>query len=296
MFKKKIVIAAATAFSSLSPLLLFAGNYADDFGNASKLLSQRKYQEAMESFIKLSVRPPSASAGDSALAKAAECAAVLRKFKEAYELAAKIKSAPDRKFCKMKLLLRDRKANDLIAEFKDEDINAWPDRLVSRAFYERGFAYSAMGNAPKGIQDLEKSLKSAINPLDKINASYLLGSVYMKQKDDEKALAAFAVVETCPKFSGSASFMRAMQDSASILMRQGKYDEAEAKLGKIRKNLSGYWKASVGASYGDLALARGKKQEAIEKYKEALSGKGIPANLASSVQSKIDSMKESNDK
>lgn len=289
MLKKVIVTCLLSSAMSVS---VFAANFADDFEAALKLKNTGKYAEAQEAFVKLSEVAPTPQAGDDALVYAALAAARLQKFDDANAIAAKIKDAPTAKNCKMELMLDNYKSADLVAEFKDEDIGAWPEKIAAAGFFKRGSAYLTTKNLVKAESDLEKAVEKGLNPNEKVNAAQLLGIAYMNDNNDEKALAAYAVAEKYPSLNGGASFMGSLINASVILTKQGKFDEALAKLNIIdQKQTFDYWKAYVISSYGDVYLAKGDKAQATAKYKESMAVEKAPKSLLDAIQKKLDGVK-----
>jgi tetratricopeptide (TPR) repeat protein len=194
----------------------------------------------------------------------------------------------------MRLMLDNFKSIDLVKEFKDEDIDSWPENIAAEGFFSRGFAYATAKDGAKAAADLEKSVEKALNPQDKLKASQMLGNVYLGLlKDDEKALAAFALAEKYPALDGGAAFLGSITSAANILSKQGKHDEAIAKLNMIdQKRIYDYWKANVIAAYGDAYLAKGDKTQAAAKYKEALAVERAPKSFLDSIQKKLDGIKQ----
>ena len=289
MLKKVMVTCLLSSAISVS---VFAANFADDFEGAVKLMNSGKYAEAQEAFIKLSEVAPTPQSGDDALAYATRSASAQKKFDEALAIAAKIKDVPLSKKWRMEIMLADFKSPDLIKEFKDEDIGAWPEKIAFDGFFKRGFAYMVTGDGVKAAADLEKAVEKGLTPDQKVAAAEMLGNVYMSQiKDDEKALAAFAVAEKF-QLNGRSSFMGSLISASVILTKQGKFDEALAKLNIIdQKQAFEYWKANIIASYGDVYAAKGDKAQASVKYKEAMAVEKAPKSLLDAIQTKLDAVK-----
>jgi tetratricopeptide (TPR) repeat protein len=289
MMKKVLV---TCLLSSAMSVPVFAANFADDYEAALKLKNTGKYAEAQAAFVKLSEVAPTPQAGDDALVYAVQAASRLQKFDEANAIAVKIKDAPTSKNCRMELMLDNFKSADLVAEFKDEDISTWPEKIAAAGFYKRGCAYLTAGDNVKAAADLEKAVEKGLNPTDKVNASYMLGIAYKNNKDDEKALSAFAVVEKYPTQNGGAAFMASLINASIILTKQGKFDDALAKLNIIdQKQTFDYHKANVIASYGDVYAAKGDKAQASAKYKEAMAVEKAPKSLLDAIQKKLDGVK-----
>jgi tetratricopeptide (TPR) repeat protein len=271
---------------------VFSANFADDFEAAVKLKNTGKYAEAQAAFIKLSEVAPTPKAGDDALVYATQAADRQKKLDEAFAIAAKIKDAPTSINCRMDLMINNFKSADLVKEFKDEDISAWPETIAAAGFYKRGCAYLTAGDNVKAAADLEKAVEKGLNPTDKVNAAYMLGIAYKNNKEDDKALVAFAIVEKYPTQNGGASFMASLINASVILTKQGKFDEALAKLNIIdQKQTFDYHKANVIASYGDVYAAKGDKAQASAKYKEAMAVEKAPKSLVDAIQKKLDGIK-----
>ena len=290
MLKKVFVTCLLSSAFSVS---VFAANFADDFEAATKLMKTGKYAEAQEALTKLSETAPTPKAADDALVYAVQAASRQKKVDDAFALAAKIKDVPVAKNCRMGLMLDNYKSVDLVKEFKDEDIGAWPENIAAEGFFKRGFAYTTTKDGANAVLDLEKAVEKSLTPHDKVRAAQILGNVYMAQiKDDEKALTAFAIAEKYPAMNGGAAYLGSLVNASVILTKQGKFEEALTKLNLIdQKQLFDYWKGTVIAAYGDVYLAKGDKEQATAKYKEALAVEKIPESLQKAIQAKLDGLK-----
>lgn len=270
----------------------FCNDFPEKFQTALRLYHKNKMAEAEEIFLKLAAEKVRQYAKDESMEYAAYCAMGRREYDKAEEYAAKIKNGKVRVFCRMNLLQRQRKPDEIIKISEKEQLDSWPDRIVSEAALIRGRAYAALKKGQKAEQDFILSRKTTIDLRQKAYADLSLGTLYRKQmKDDVKAMAAYKAVAELEVLNGAVKY-DAVMAYAELLTRQGKTDEAFSKLDKLQvKDIkSAYWKSRIYVAYGDLYAAAGKKSQAIDNYKqaEALKARG----MQKIIEQKIASLKK----
>jgi len=175
----------------------------------------------------------------------------------------------------------NRQWQELIAKFKDEDIDGWPEDIKGDAFHLRGGAYYSLKDGENAEADLRKACEYLYEDNSIGLALNALGDTYrLLLKDDAQAIDAYRRVY---KTTALYKQCQAAISIAGIFRRQGKLDEALQELNKIGMNKvqAGYWRAAMLAAYADVLAKQGKKAEAIAKYSEALQLQGIhPAQKA----------------
>ncbi|MEI6422265.1 MAG: tetratricopeptide repeat protein [Lentisphaerota bacterium] len=264
-------------------LVFAAGVWADypaDRKAAAELARAGKKDQALEAFLKLADTSTSDVQKSDALQQAIECVDNVKQYDRAMEIAKKIPVASISKNCQMQIMENGRKWNEIVENFKDEDISTWPDSVKGDALLIRGTAYyNVQKDGKKAEEDLKKASESLVNSNSKGVALNLLGDTYKNLlKDDSKALEAYRktystdnVYKHCYSAIGVAS----------ILKQQQKYDEALQELNKIftAEVTSSFWRGRMLRTMGDVLAASGKKDEAIAKYNEALKLKDLPQEI-----------------
>jgi tetratricopeptide (TPR) repeat protein len=272
MMLKKVVMLLAVGFIALN---VFA-DYAADMKAAGKLRRGRKYQEAMDAFVKLSQTEIDDKQKTAALEQAVDCALRQKKNAEALKLAKQIPLEPNSKKTQMEILGRRNKYKDIIAQFKDEDITAWPKNLVAPTLYIRGSAYLSAKNIEMAKKDIEKALEYPAN--NKVKAYLFLkaGDIEAMAGNNEAAIKHYRGVYSLGKNVRTHFKMRSVLAAVSVLNKEKKYEESLNEFKRINfDRLSGYWKIKIFMAYGKTLADSGKKSEAVEKYKEAMDVIGI---------------------
>lgn len=265
---------------------------AIDFKTAMTLYNQGKYQEAQEMFVKVAEVVSTPQAKADCLFYAAFSLNGQKKYDEAIEMAKKIEIKPISIVCQMSIMGWNGKFNELIEAFKEEDINAWPEAYRGEGFFRRGYSYSKLKNTDAAIMDLEKSAEYYSDERAKMNSLGTLASIYESLKDDPKTLDTYQRIQLLASIKGTAPYNNAMISRASILKRQGKYEEALADLQKIDTGkLAGDMKFQILKISGEIYEAQGKNSDAVARYKEAVAVKEkVPPAYIEALEKKISSM------
>lgn len=243
------------------------------FRGAEKLLQQRQYEEALAAYLSLAGGESSDYQKSAALEQASATARALKDLGKAAELAARIPIETVRKTAQMQNLLAEQKAVELIASFGSEDLGTWPFRERGDASFVRGRAYATTRAGTEAVADYTRALAFTGDPRARKGILLALGQAQEHLLgNDTAALSAYrAIFETLSNIGGADEFA-AVQATARILTRQGKYDEALNALARINtEKLSGTWRDStLLARAGTLATA-GKREEALEACRLVLS-------------------------
>ena len=93
-----------------------------------------------------------------ALKQAAAAARSLRDYARADELAARIPVEAERKTAEMLNLLAQRKIQEVIDRFGNEDVTTWPFWAAGEGYFARGSAYAAVGERAKAESDFKAAL------------------------------------------------------------------------------------------------------------------------------------------
>ena len=264
----------------LGTSLTALADFADDFQAAKKLLDGRDYPAAQQAFARLAASAPNDHGKAWSLCYAAIALGRQKQYDEAIELAKSIGSRPMAAYAQMEIMGMNRRHRELIAAFREEDVAAWPDQINYKGFFLRGVAYATVRDHQEGIKDLERCVDlSGSDSMVKLDALNRTAALWRASEDDAKAMEtykkAFAIYDEQLRWKGKWLYPQALLGATRILMSQGKYDEAKAMLAKFSVNPSrdkrGPWDFLVLEAYGDIALAQGKGDDALAKYRDAIA-------------------------
>lgn len=254
----------------------FAG-YVEEREAAAKMPDQ----EALSAFIKLADTAASDRQREDALGEAALRASRLKDHAQAMELAVRMPPGPAAKCCQMQLLMQAGKSADLLARFKGEDIDHWPESLRGKAFLARGTAAYLVKDGDLAVVDLGKAadyLSDTGTQRGKAMALITLGDGYARLLNDrERALAAYRRVYVLAETDGNYDKLRfALSAATSLLLKEGKTGEAVAEFEKVDIGKApGVYRADLLAMLGKTLVAAGMRDKAVTKYQEALGVKEI---------------------
>ena len=265
----KTIIAVIGVFGAVAP----EADYIVGRDAAAKLNSE----EALAAFIKLAEGPVSVAQKSDALEEASSRALSLARYDEATELAKKIPTPAISKAAQIRILAARRQWRAIVAQFQDENIDAWwPDYLSGEAYFARGRALASAGDGARAVADLRKAADMiTYDDNSKGLALIALGIAYRDLiKDDVRAIAAYRETYTTWNLCKRCD---AAMGVAVILTRQNKLDEALAELHSIdpAKLDHPYWRGSLLAARGNVLAKQGKKSEAAAQYREALLLSGL---------------------
>jgi tetratricopeptide (TPR) repeat protein len=181
---------------------------------------------------------------------------------------------------RMRELCKGGSRVELIQEFKDVDIAAWPsafkDKGVGTAKTVDGLNLRGMGFwTLKDYERAEKDFKLALE-LSPTNG-YLwnsMGDVYKSMKDDQRALDAYTkAFENVEKSYGWMP-LSATLNAAAILISQTKYPEALKVMERYDDNdmqkMAPVWGVKMLRTYGQIYTAMGREDDSAAKFKAAL--------------------------
>ncbi len=247
---------------------------------ASELMRQRKYKEALSAYAALAAGEGLTDFQKSdALEQAALCARSLKDYDRAAELAGQIPIEAVAKTARMQILLAQRQASELIAEFVDEDFAQWPFWKAGEAYFARGRAYVIEKAGEKAEADLLAALPLTSDSRTWLSIQRTIGSNRETVlKDDGAALEAYQEIAQATKNNGSAEYYYGVQGAARILTRRGRFEEALAtlKLVDVTK-LRGYWHGSMLVALGETLTAAGHNEDALAAYREVLTDEDVSA-------------------
>jgi tetratricopeptide (TPR) repeat protein len=271
-------------FVTTTPLR--AGNFPQDFQDATLLMNRGKYEEAREAFLKLVESGPNPAAIDQALAKVADCEIGLKRYKEAAATADRIKDKFLLTICRMRLLAEQRRFADVLSICKDEDFNTWPDALIYEAFLTRGIAYARSNEIPPAEDNFRQAITKTTSDSQKAFAYLNLGELYTRMKtQNARALESYAEVYKLQ--SGATYLCRAAIASAKILAGEGKRDLALAELDRLKElTKQPHWTfAQLG--YAEVYTILGSESESKAKYQAIIDSVNPPADMLKLAKERI---------
>jgi len=243
---------------------------------ASKLMSSRKYEQAIAAFVALSNREKATDYQKSyALSRAAACARLAKDLEKATELAKQIPLKGVSKTSQMQNLLAERKWDAVIEQFGAEDFSKWPFTQVGAVASARGRAYYAAKSGEKADADLRLALEFTSDPRIRLSILQTVGANCERVLgNDDQALEAYQSIAASRTATGSAEYFTGLQGAARILTRRGKHAEALKVLDLVdAEKLGGSWTGSMLLSRGQTLEAAGRKVDASKAYRAVLSSK-----------------------
>jgi len=280
-------------FSHAAP----SGDYVEARRAASALWSEGKRAEALAAFTEMAQTEATDFQKSDALAQAAACARTLDEFDRAAELAGRVPLVPVAKTVRMQNLLAMRQPEELIAQFKDEDLDTWPFWTAGEAWFARGQAFCETGDGARAEKDLQKAVELTTDELARARVSLTLGRNREENLGDNAgALAAYRRIVAMPRHHGNATYFRGLQCAARILRGQGEYDAALAILRKVDVDgLRGYWHGSMLLALGETLAAAGKTGEAVAAYRNVLQDEAAHPSYKGAAREAIDTLMDGAD-
>jgi tetratricopeptide (TPR) repeat protein len=241
---------------------------------ARKLMSGRKYDEALAAFVALSQREKTTDYQKShALSQAAACARLGKHFERATELASQIPLEAIAKTVQMENLLGERKWDAVIAQFGNDDISTWPFTQIGAAAFARGRAYYGERVGEKADTDFRLALEFTSD--SRVRMSILRTMGHNREtvlKNDDLALETYRTIASSKTNTGSAEYFTGLQGAARLLTRRGDYAEALQVLNLVDpEKLGGSWRGSMRLSRGQTLEAAGRKADALKSYRDVVT-------------------------
>jgi len=287
---KRIMATAILLSGSVS----LCADYVAERKAALELVRAGKHEEAMAALLRMAEGEFTDFQKSDALEQAALCAKTLKRWDQAMELAKRIPLEPASKTCRMHIMASNRQWQEVVEQFRDEDIDKWPDSVKGVAFKARGGSAYRVKDGELAVADLTKAVAYTVNRNDKGSALNALGDAYQHLlKDDDRAIDTYRKVctESHAYKQGHAAIA-----IANILQRRGKTDEALQELSRIDLGkVQGYWRAALLCARARILAAAGRKAEAVSSFREALGVEGIPASTGKACEKAIAELQAESD-
>lgn len=254
--------------------------YLDEFQNALQQYEARDWTNAASAFSALA-ETGSTTLQDRCHAYAARALAAAKDREAAFAAAARIQNPHWKAYAEMATLETLGKPSELLQTFRDEPIEDWPDTLAYLGFLMRG---TAAGSVPEAISDLEHAATEAGSDSSaKGLALNRLVSAHLSAGDSANALTAAEQLVGLTACGGKYYWIDGVFQKARLLTAAKRFDEAERTLELMSKNTEPIFRFRYLEAQGDLALARERKTEAEDWYRQALELPDVyplyPANL-----------------
>ena len=248
---------------------------------AAELMRGRKYEEALAAYVALAAGEDMTDFQQSdSLEHAARCARSLRDYDRAEELAGEIPIDAVAKTVRMENLLAQREWNSIIERFGAEGLSEWPFWQVGAGAFARARAYVFTKAGKEAEVDLQTALAYTADTRIRIKILCEMGgNRETNLRDDEAALEAYRQNYKSKTSIGAADEFRSIQNAARILTRRGKFDEALTTLHRANiEKQNGFWRHAMLLSLGDTLAAAGRKDEALNAFRDVLEDESAEAN------------------
>lgn len=256
-----------------------SGDYIADRQAAVSLVKAGKHDEALAAFLKLAETAQSDLQKSDALQQAALAAERLQQPDRALELARQIPLAPVSKTCQMQVLDSERKYQEIVDRFGQEEISGWPESVQGDACFVRGHAFYSVKNGPAAEKDLRQAAEYLTDHNSKGLCLNQLGDTYrFLLKDDARAVATYRRTYSTGNVYKQC---QAAISVADVLKEQQKPTAAVAELERIdlKEVTAPYWRGAMLRAFAQALAAAGRKADAIARCQEALALEGLPQGV-----------------
>lgn len=177
----------------------------------------------------------------------------------------------DTSLTRLRELHRQRKWRELVEQFEQENLSAWPTAgEASEALYLRGQAHAILKSGAKAEADFKSALQRT--PHNALVAHGLAENYVNNLHDDLQALDAYRQVF---KLTGKSNGWLPISTTLSIarlLTDQVKTDEALEVLGQYgdMAGMPPVWQSKMLRAYGQAYAAQGKDAESLAYFRQAL--------------------------
>ena len=265
-----------------------AADFLTDFTEANMRLAERRYAEAASSFTRLA-KANQGALKDKCLSYAATALAAQGKYDDALALADGISDPAWEAYTRMSVYFANHKTRKkIVAEFKDENLESWPEEIAYKGYRMRG---QSAGATAEAIPDLEKAIAGAgRDARRKLCACAALAAAAKAVGDRAKMLLALdrviSVGEEDRSVRGNHVYLTPALAYVSEAIADKDYGAALKALGTMGQH-KGSWTCRIQAAYGDLYAAKGDKARAAACYQRALAEKGVRQVFLKPVRQKL---------
>jgi tetratricopeptide (TPR) repeat protein len=271
----------------------------DDFLEASRtataLLTQRKHEAAIATFTAIAEGKYTDQQKSHALEQAAASASLLKDYALADKLADRITIPAVAKNVRMNNLLAQRQWPELVRQFGQEEIAAWPFWKAGDGYFTRGRALVETGAGVEAEADLVRALEFTSDARTRLDMYLALGrNREMNLKDDARALEAYRQLLTVTSQKGVSSYYTGLLAAARILRKGGEFDASLTMLRTIEiEHLRGVWRGSVLLAIAETLQAAGRKTEAITAYQGIADDEWVEPSQRQAAEKAVKSLQSS---
>ena len=284
MFRHLVMVLVITGLSAST----FAG-YVQDREAAVELRDGGKYEKALSMFMKMAEAAEYEKQQIDALEQAAMCAVKLNRDARVKEIAEQIPSEDVRRYVLMRHKLSKRDWQGVLAEFKDDRVSEWPDRIAGEAFYDRGRAAHFADANERAVSDFKRALEYPLPHTDVGHVYNALGGAYRQLGQDDKAIRMF---RKTVKESGWYRACQASIQIARILSARGKHEQALAEMRQYKLgDFHPHYRVMILQARGDVLVAQGKKEAAVARYRQALAVDAIRDHMEQRIEKSLEALK-----
>lgn len=245
-------------------------DYLIRYRQAQTLQRNRKWQDALDSYLEMAKSEKTTEFQKSAaLQHAVQCAAALQKFERATEVAELIPIEAVSKTAQMQLLETQHRWSDIVADFADEDLKAWPFWQIGAAAFTRGKAHYYTNNADHAEADFQLALTHESDSRTQMSIRMLMAqNRETNLSDDAGALQLYRLnLADKPRIGGADEF-RSADRAAAILAKQGRFPQALATFDVVDfENQKGFWLHEMLLAKGRTLAAAGQTKDAVALFR-----------------------------
>jgi len=210
-----------------------------------------------------------------ALEEAVVSARQLGRKAEATALAKRIPLAPRAGAVQMRLLAADGQWADIVGQFGEVDLGAWPRRSAAEALHWRGKALAELQQPEAALPDLIAAARRGTDAaifFDLATVAFALG-------DEECAMDAWRDTLRAhegARHIGGWMFLGSIENRAGALSRRGLHAAALAELQRAGiENLNGSWLIQMLCARATALAGLGRRAEARADAERAIATEGV---------------------
>jgi tetratricopeptide (TPR) repeat protein len=247
-------------------------DYLTARASATKLVRQRKLDEALAAFATLAASGVTDVQRTDALEQATAVARTLGDVGRARALAELIPVAAVKKTVLMLILLDERRPAEVVSTYGAEALDSWPFWARGAGYRARGRAYALTGDGQRAERDLLAALSFTGDPDERRRVWVQVAENREHQlHDDESALDAYQSALEGRKKLSRGEALNVVVSSARVLTRLKRYDDAVAVVqGAEPEKQKGRWRSALMLELGDAHRGAGRRAKALAAYQSVV--------------------------
>lgn len=294
-FTLPLALGLTLSISAAAAIAANSADYPAHRKEAISLVEHKKYDQAMEAFLKLADEAELPAHKTDALEQAAMVAMAMKNIGRAVELTLQIPDKETSTMVQMRLKSMSKDYDGLLELAGEQDLAKWRDVVAGEAFFYRGNAYEGKGDYHKAASDLENAMQRLGQNKLRAEAGLALAELYqVRLSAPDKAIAIYQLVldsEARRDVYGWA-FATALIGKAQA---QASTDDTDAALKTLDQidlstRTKGYWAVMLRQARAKIHLQRNEKPQAIQLLKEARTLPKVPDFLKAIIQKQLDDL------